>query len=55
MSGSNGGAVFNFGDAEITFGGSVVLGDQVGVSGGVVNGDVVMGAGAEDHSSEQND
>ncbi|WP_329573874.1 hypothetical protein [Streptomyces sp. NBC_01361] len=40
-------AVFNFGDANITFGGSVVLGDQVGVSGGVVYGDVVMGAGAK--------
>ncbi|MGW0833414.1 hypothetical protein [Streptomyces prunicolor] len=55
MSGDNGGAVFNFGGGEITFGGSVVLGDQVGVSGGVVNGDVVMSAGTEDHGSEQND
>ncbi|MFF1358674.1 hypothetical protein [Streptomyces sp. NPDC058297] len=44
---SNDKAVFNFGDANITFGGSVVLGDQVGVSGGVVHGDVVMGAGAK--------
>ncbi|WP_181650543.1 hypothetical protein [Streptomyces sp. WAC00263] len=39
-------AVFNFGDGNITFGGSVVLWDQVAVSGGIVHGDVVMGGGA---------
>ncbi|MFD7476257.1 hypothetical protein ACFV8Z_29925 [Streptomyces sp. NPDC059837] len=46
MSDSKSGAVFNFGDSNITFGGSVVLGDQVAVSGGIVHGDVVMGGGA---------
>ncbi|MFF3148570.1 hypothetical protein ACFVRU_44380 [Streptomyces sp. NPDC057927] len=45
MSDSKSGAVFNFGDSNITFGGSVVMGDQVAVAGGVVHGDVVMGAG----------
>ncbi|WP_190329393.1 hypothetical protein [Streptomyces venezuelae] len=38
-------AVFDFGDS-VTFGGDIVLGAQVGVSGGVVYGDVVMGGGA---------
>lgn len=54
MSDSNNRAVFNFGDSEITFGGDIVLGDQVGVSGGVVYGDVVMGgeAKAEDTDDE---
>ncbi|WP_392966899.1 hypothetical protein [Streptomyces sp. LN245] len=46
MSDSQNGAVFNFGDGGITFGGSVVLGDQVAVAGGIVHGDVVMGASA---------
>ncbi|MFD8932001.1 MULTISPECIES: hypothetical protein [Streptomyces] len=45
-------AVFNFGDSNITFGGSVVLGDQVAVSGGVVHGDVVMGAGAKTEDAD---
>ncbi|MFG2500030.1 hypothetical protein ACGFSB_17690 [Streptomyces sp. NPDC048441] len=44
--------VFNFGDAEITFGGDIVLGDQVGVSGGVVYGDVVMGAGVKTEETD---
>ena len=53
MSGNSSGAVFNFGDGDVTFGGSVVLGDQVAVSGGVVIGDVVMsGPTAEDTDSE---
>ncbi|MFE5007311.1 hypothetical protein ACFRJ3_22135 [Streptomyces sp. NPDC056696] len=47
MSDSKSQPVFNFGDSNITFGGSVVMGDQVAVSGGVVHGDVVMGAGAK--------
>ncbi|MFD9886911.1 hypothetical protein ACFWZT_36245 [Streptomyces alboflavus] len=46
-------AVFNFGgDSEITFGGDLVLGDQVVVSGGVVYGDVVMGAGPDTGADE---
>ncbi|MFF9410010.1 hypothetical protein ACF1B0_31460 [Streptomyces anandii] len=53
MSDSKTGAVFNFGDAEITFGGSVVMGDQVAVSGGVVNGDVVMGASVESKDDDE--
>ncbi|WP_405617843.1 hypothetical protein [Streptomyces sp. NBC_00076] len=54
MGDNKSGAVFNFGDGDVTFGGSVVLGDQVGVSGGVVYGDVVMGEGVstEDTDSE---
>ncbi|MEV4447266.1 hypothetical protein [Streptomyces mirabilis] len=47
MSDSESGAVFNFGDSDITFGGSVVMGDQVAVSGGVVQGDVVMGSSSK--------
>ena len=52
MSGNKSGAVFNFGDSNITFGGSVVLGDQVAVSGGVVYGDVVMGAAAKTEDAD---
>jgi hypothetical protein len=45
--------VFNFGDdAEIKFGGSIVMGDQVGVSGGVVHGDVVLGGKAQDQNED---
>ena len=45
--------VFNFGDgAEIKFGGSIVMGDQVGVSGGVVHGDVVLGKAQDQDQSE---
>ncbi|MEU1448084.1 hypothetical protein [Streptomyces mirabilis] len=52
MGDSKSSAVFNFGDGNITFGGSVVLGDQVAVSGGVVHGDVVMGAGASTQDTD---
>lgn len=52
MSDNKSGAVFNFGDSNITFGGSVVLGDQVAVSGGVVHGDVVIGAGAKTEDAD---
>lgn len=52
MSDSKSGAVFNFGDGNITFGGSVVLGDQVAVSGGVVHGDVVMGSGVNTEDTD---
>ncbi|MCX4610159.1 hypothetical protein [Streptomyces mirabilis] len=45
-------AVFNFGEGDITFGGSVVMGDQVAVSGGVVYGDVVMGSGAKSEDTD---
>ncbi|MEU8034046.1 hypothetical protein AB0C13_36535 [Streptomyces sp. NPDC049099] len=46
-------AVFNFGDdVEIKFGGSIVLGDQVGVSGGVVHGDVVLGGKQQDQDKD---
>jgi len=46
--------VFNFGDgAEIKFGGSVVMGDQVGVSGGVVHGDVVLGGKPQDQDQNE--
>ncbi|MFD0415833.1 hypothetical protein [Streptomyces sp. NPDC127108] len=46
-------AVFNFGDdSEITFGGDLVLGDQVAVSGGVVHGDVVMGGSPATRADE---
>ncbi|MCX4548896.1 MULTISPECIES: hypothetical protein [unclassified Streptomyces] len=38
-----GGAVFNFGAGGAQFGGSLVNGDQHGVSGGTVNGDVHLG------------
>ncbi|MEU9537475.1 hypothetical protein [Streptomyces mirabilis] len=44
-------AVFNFGEGDITFGGSVVMGDQVGVSG-VVYGDVVMGSAATSEDTD---
>ncbi|MFE5193417.1 hypothetical protein ACFQ93_06855 [Streptomyces sp. NPDC056601] len=47
MSDSKSQPVLNFGDSNVTFGGSVVMGDQVAVSGGVVHGDMVMGAGVK--------
>ncbi|GHE12385.1 hypothetical protein [Streptomyces alanosinicus] len=40
-----GGAVFNFGSGSIHVGGSLVGGDQHGVSGGQVTGDVHLGGG----------
>ncbi|WP_405615655.1 hypothetical protein [Streptomyces sp. NBC_00076] len=52
MGDNKNGTVFNFGDGEVTFGGSVVLGDQVGVSGGVVYGDVVMGEGGSTEDTD---
>ncbi|MFD9861266.1 hypothetical protein [Streptomyces alboflavus] len=46
-------AVFNFGDdSEITFGGDIVLGDQVVVSGGVVHGDVIVGGRADEDTDD---
>ncbi|NMI60225.1 MULTISPECIES: hypothetical protein [unclassified Streptomyces] len=52
MSDSKSGAVFNFGDSNVTFGGSVVMGDQVAVSGGVVYGDVVMGSSSKTETTD---
>ncbi|MFJ2305788.1 hypothetical protein [Streptomyces sp. NPDC087787] len=40
---AGGGAVFNFGSGSPRFGGSLVAGDQHGVSGGQVTGDVRLG------------
>ncbi|MEU5901423.1 hypothetical protein [Streptomyces venezuelae] len=48
----NNGAVFDFG-GNVTFGGDIVLGDQIGVSGGVVYGDVVMGGGASTDADDE--
>ncbi|WP_309030670.1 hypothetical protein [Streptomyces alfalfae] len=42
-----------FGDSNVTFGGDIVLGDQVGVSGGVVYGDLVMGGGARTDADDE--
>ncbi|ATL28729.1 hypothetical protein [Streptomyces formicae] len=48
-------AVFDFGDANVTFGGPIVMGDQVGVSSGIVHGDVVMGGSANTSASADDD
>ncbi|MEE1783897.1 hypothetical protein PUR71_13400 [Streptomyces sp. SP17BM10] len=47
-------AVFIFGDGvEVKFGGSIVLGDQTIVSGGVVHGDVVVGGKPQDRDENE--
>ncbi|MER5547590.1 hypothetical protein ABT072_35290 [Streptomyces sp. NPDC002589] len=45
-----GGVVFNFGSGSLRFGGSLVAGDQHGVSGGQVTGDVHLGGTAGEES-----
>ncbi|MCT2589369.1 hypothetical protein LHJ74_05370 [Streptomyces sp. N2-109] len=53
MSDEKSSTVFDFGNASVTFGGSVVVGDQVGVTGGVVYGDVVVGGPAAESSEDE--